>query len=83
MTIKTKLENLFGRRSFIAATMSAGAIALTACGGGGTPAETSAPEITESAPIVIPMEGLEKTDLKFGFIKLTDMVSFPLKPGPN
>lgn len=74
MTINKTLENLFGRRSFIAATLGAGALALTACGGGSAPVETTktaAP--TETAPIVIPMEGLEKTDLKFGFIKLTDM----------
>jgi len=73
MTIKTKLENLFGRRTFIAAAMSAGALTLAACGGGTGPAETTESATTETAPIVIPMEGLEKTDLKFGFIKLTDM----------
>ncbi|MEL6862274.1 MAG: ABC transporter substrate-binding protein, partial [Pseudomonadota bacterium] len=73
MTIKTKLQSLFGRRTFIAAGMSAGALALAGCGGGSGPAETTTPAATESAPIVIPMEGLEKTDLKFGFIKLTDM----------
>ncbi|MEL7283706.1 MAG: ABC transporter substrate-binding protein, partial [Pseudomonadota bacterium] len=73
MTIKTRLETMFGRRTLIGAALGVGALTLAACGGG-TPAEVNEPSpAAEAAPIVIPMEGLEKTDLKFGFIKLTDM----------
>ena len=73
MTMKTNLHNLFGRRSFIAATLSASAMIVAACGGGSGTTETTTTTTTESAPIVIPMEGLVKTDLNFVFIKLTDM----------
>ncbi|MAQ18854.1 MAG: nitrate ABC transporter substrate-binding protein [Sandaracinus sp.] len=49
---------------------------LAACGGSGSDTPATSNDGSASAleaPIVIPMEGLEKTELTFGFIKLTDM----------
>ncbi|MEO0467520.1 MAG: CmpA/NrtA family ABC transporter substrate-binding protein [Pseudomonadota bacterium] len=61
-------------KRLLGSLVGACALALTACGGGGsTPAPETESAAADPAPIVIPMESLEKTDLTFGFIKLTDM----------
>jgi nitrate/nitrite transport system substrate-binding protein len=55
------------------ASLFASALILAACGpSGSAPADPSSIQ-EASGPVILPMEGLEKTDLKFGFIKLTDM----------
>jgi len=55
----------YERRGFIAALMLS--VAVAGCGGSKTPAEGG--ETTKAAAV----EGIEKPNLKFGFIKLTDM----------
>jgi len=69
-TIKTSV----GVRHWLPALgMALSAALLASCGGSSTtPVDAAAPASAE-APIIMPMEGLEKTELKFGFIKLTDM----------
>ncbi len=81
MTLYT-FADLTSKRNFLKGSItSLLALSVAACGGSNststpatsdaatTPAETSVAE----TPIVLPMEGLEKTELTFGFIKLTDM----------
>jgi nitrate/nitrite transport system substrate-binding protein len=63
-------------RSVLGAVAASSFLFMAACGGSDTTAPTTpeTPSATSAdAPIVIPMEGLEKTELTFGFIKLTDM----------
>jgi nitrate/nitrite transport system substrate-binding protein len=48
-------------------------LALSGCGSPTTDAPESEVTTPATRAIVIPMEGLEKTELTFGFIKLTDM----------
>ena len=59
----------------LAGSLIASSLVLAGCGGSGSEPTTSSPAVTDTAaaPIIIPMEGLEKTELTFGFIKLTDM----------
>ncbi|MEM9225733.1 MAG: ABC transporter substrate-binding protein, partial [Pseudomonadota bacterium] len=74
MNLETFSVERITRRTLLGAT-TASLLFVAACGGGAPPAEAPTADAppAESAPVVIPMEGLEKTDLKFGFIKLTDM----------
>ena len=69
----TKNKFSFGAR--ISGSLIASSLLLVSCGGSGSEPSTPSPDVTDTAaaPIIIPMEGLEKTELKFGFIKLTDM----------
>ena len=61
------------QRGVFAGSAALLACLLAACGGPSTDAPSSSPSSSESTALVIPMEGLEKTELTFGFIKLTDM----------
>ena len=80
MKISKSVLTTFNRRNIVASIIGAGALALAGCGGG-APTETEtapSPEVAESKPtvpsnVILPLEDLEKTELKFGFIKLTDM----------
>ncbi|MEL7130105.1 MAG: CmpA/NrtA family ABC transporter substrate-binding protein [Pseudomonadota bacterium] len=57
----------------IAGLLGASFLCLAACGGEQTAPSGEAATPADPAPVVIPIEGLEQTDLTFGFIKLTDM----------
>lgn len=59
----------FGARTF-AGVVLAVALSLSACGDAGSGA--SGPESEPGAPVTLPL-ALEKSDLRIGFIKLTDM----------
>ena len=74
MTPLSNTKTPFSRRSLLAGSVALVALTLSGCGGSGPEAPaTDTPSTRTAAPIIIPMEGLEKTELKFGFIKLTDM----------
>ena len=71
-SVRSKAET--SRRGFAASVAAACALLLSACGGGETTAPTEAdPKPKVEVDVSIPSLDLEKTDLKFGFIKLTDM----------
>lgn len=78
MKLLNSIPKTFSRRGLNISIISSVALALAGCGGS-SPTETAAPapapEAAKPAPagVVLPLEGLEKTELKFGFIKLTDM----------
>lgn len=59
---------LFNRRGMVAALLLA--TALAGCGGGG---DSAAPAATGDIAKVAAEKGIEKSNLKLGFIKLTDM----------
>ena len=68
------LNNDVSKRGFVSGFVAICTLAVAGCGGSGSESTTSAaPATTDAAPIIIPMEGLEVTELTFGFIKLTDM----------
>lgn len=59
-------------RGAMTSMVALSAILLSACGGGGEQTSAASKEAAE-AEIAAPAAALEKTDLTFGFIKLTDM----------
>ena len=68
------LNNDVSKRGFVSVFVAICTLAVAGCGGSGSePTTSAAPATTDAAPIIIPMEGLEVTELTFGFIKLTDM----------
>ena len=68
------LNNDVSKRGFVSGFVAICTLAVAGCGGSGSePTTSAAPATTDAAPIIIPMEGLEVTELTFGFIKLTDM----------
>ncbi len=68
------LNNDVSKRGFVSGFVAICTLAVAGCGGSGSePTTSTTPTVTDTAPIVIPMEGLEVTELTFGFIKLTDM----------
>nr|WP_293607193.1 CmpA/NrtA family ABC transporter substrate-binding protein [Ponticaulis sp.] len=68
------LNNDVSKRGFVSGFVAICTLAVAGCGGSGSePTTSAAPGTTDAAPIIIPMEGLEVTELTFGFIKLTDM----------
>ncbi len=68
------LNNEVSKRGFVSGFVAICTLAVAGCGGSGSePTTSAAPATTDAAPIIIPMEGLEVTELTFGFIKLTDM----------
>ncbi len=68
------LINDVSKRGFVSGFVAICTLAVAGCGGSGSePTTSAAPATTDAAPIIIPMEGLEVTELTFGFIKLTDM----------
>lgn len=68
------LNNDVYKRGFVSGFVAICTLAVAGCGGSGSePTTSAAPATTDAAPIIIPMEGLEVTELTFGFIKLTDM----------
>ena len=70
----TFLNNEVSKRGVVSGIVAVCALALSGCGGSGPEptSETSASSAVER-PIISPVEGLEVTELTFGFIKLTDM----------
>lgn len=73
MTISTSVHTSNGRFGFLGAAICS-ALVLTACGASETASSPQTSSPSESAEtFILPMEGLEKTELTFGFIKLTDM----------
>jgi nitrate/nitrite transport system substrate-binding protein len=67
-------NNDVSKRGFVSGFVAICTLAVAGCGGSGSePTTSAAPATTDAAPIIIPMEGLEVTELTFGFIKLTDM----------
>ena len=68
------LNHDVSKRGFVSVFVAICTLAVAGCGGSGSePTTSAAPATTDAAPIIIPMEGLEVTELTFGFIKLTDM----------
>ena len=62
------------KSSLLSGVVLACGLLLAACGSGGdAPVKKEADVKTDTKPVVIPMKGLEVTELTFGFIKLTDM----------
>jgi len=76
MTFTVSSHALKPQRFVAGALVSLSLGLLASCGGseGAAPTDAASSQSgAATAPVVIPIEGLEKTDLKFGFIKLTDM----------